>query len=76
MKRLVLAFVALLTLSMPVAAPTTDLHSSVALFQKVRTVPNQVYARANGCEGKLDVYARRAQTPTRTVIFIHGGGWV
>jgi acetyl esterase/lipase len=76
MKRLVLAFVALSTLSLPVAAQTTDLQSSVALFQKVRTVPNQVYVRANGWEGKLDVYALRSPTPTPTVIFIHGGGWV
>src|SRR5262249_45571939 len=76
MKRLVLSCVVMLALSMPVAAQTTDLQSSVALFQKVRTVPNQVYLRANGWEGKLDVYALRSQTPTPTVIFIHGGGWV
>ena len=59
MKRLVLSFVSLLALSMPVAAQTTDLQGSVALFQKVRTVPNQVYVRANGWEGKLDVHALR-----------------
>jgi acetyl esterase/lipase len=76
MKRLVLSFVALLALSMPVAAQTTDLQAAVALFQKVRTVPNQVYVRANGWEGKLDVYALRSPTLTPTVIFIHGGGWV
>jgi acetyl esterase/lipase len=39
-------------------------------------VPNVVYVRANGWEGKLDIYAQRAQGPTPTVIFIHGGGWV
>ena len=58
--------------------------STVALFQQVRTVPNVVYLRANGWEGKLDIYARRppgatpgqVPTPMPAVIFIHGGGWV
>lgn len=67
-----------------VAQPAPDMASAVALFQQVRVVPNVVYARANGWEGKLDIYARRnpgatpAQPgpPTPTVIFIHGGGWV
>ena len=68
------------------AQPAPDLQSSVELFQKVRTFPNIVYERANGWEGKLDIYAlrmpSRAQmqnetpTPRPTVIFIHGGGWV
>ena len=64
--------------------PAPDRRSTVALFQQVRIVPNVVYARANGWEGKLDIYARRnagsdagaARPPTPTVIFIHGGGWV
>jgi acetyl esterase/lipase len=73
------------TAAQTVAAQTTsDMRSAVALFQQVRTVPNVVYERANGWEGKLDIYARRnpgattAQPgpPTPTVIFIHGGGWV
>jgi acetyl esterase/lipase len=56
------------------AAP--DAPSIVALWQRVRTVPNVVYARANGREGKLDVYALRGQAPSPVVMFIHGGGWV
>jgi acetyl esterase/lipase len=77
LKRFSLSFVVLLALVVPaVAQPATDLQSSVALFQKVRTMPNLVYTRANGWEGKLDVYALRSQTPMPTVIFIHGGGWV
>jgi acetyl esterase/lipase len=67
-------FVALVVPALAQSAP--DLQSAVALFQKVNTAPNIVYARANGWEGKLDVYAQRAQTPSPTVIFIHGGGWV
>src|SRR5436190_2079471 len=79
LKRLLLSFLVCLTFVGPAVAQTApDLQSAVALFQKVRTVPNIVYERANGWEGKLDVYAQRAPapTPTPTVIFIHGGGWV
>ena len=85
MRRLACASAVLLTLAGTAAAqPAPDLQSSVALFQQVRVVPNVVYERANGWEGKLDIYARRApgstpgQTPAPmpTVIFIHGGGWV
>jgi acetyl esterase/lipase len=61
----------------PTASQTPNLvPSSVTLSQQVRTFANVVYLRANGWEGKLDIYAQRAQTPTPTVIFIHGGGWV
>ena len=56
------------------AAP--DSQSLVALWQKIRTVPNVTYERANGVEQKLDVYAIRGQAPSPVVIFIHGGGWV
>lgn len=80
LKRLSLSFVAFLALVVPaVSQPPSqvaDVQSSVALFQKVRTVPNVVYVRANGWESKLDIYAQRGQTPTPTVIYIHGGGWV
>jgi acetyl esterase/lipase len=75
--RLLLSIVAVLALVAPTTAqPAPDLQSAVALFQQVRTVPNIVYERANGWEGKLDVYARRSSMPAPTVIFIHGGGWV
>jgi len=56
--------------------PAPDAQALVALWQKVRTIPNVVYERANGWEGKLDVYALRGQTPSPVVIYIHGGGWV
>ena len=77
LKRLSLSLVVVLALVSPaVAQSSADLQSTVGLFQKVRTVANVVYMRANGWEGKLDIYAQRAPTPAPTVIFIHGGGWV
>jgi len=77
MKRLPLAVVVLLALIASAAAQTPpNVQSTVALFQNVRTVANVVYLRANGWEGKLDVYAQRTQTSTPVVIYIHGGGWV
>jgi len=77
LKRLSITLLVLLALVAPaIAQPASDLQSAVALFQKVRTVANVVYVRANGWEGKLDVYAQRSPAPTPTVLFIHGGGWV
>ena len=77
LKRLSLSFVVSLAFVVSAAAqPAPAVQSAVALFQQVRTVPNVVYVRANGWEGKLDIYAQRTQGPTPTVIFIHGGGWV
>jgi acetyl esterase/lipase len=79
-KRISLSVVVLLAIAVPAVAQSTgDLQSSVALFQKVRTVANVTYEHANGWDGKLDVYAQR--TPPNgpampVVIFIHGGGWV
>lgn len=77
LKRLSLSCVLVLALVAPaLAQSSSDLQASVALFQKVRTVPNITYMQANGWEGKLDIYAQRTPTPAPTVVFIHGGGWV
>lgn len=79
MKRtLALAFAAVAASIAPIVAQSAapDAQAVVALWQKVRTIPNVVYERANGWEGKLDVYSVRGQTPSPVVIFIHGGGWV
>src|SRR5438067_12705502 len=78
MKRLPPAVVVVLLALIASAAAQTppNVQSTVALFQNVRTVANVVYLRANGWEGKLDVYAQRTQTSTPVVIYIHGGGWV
>ena len=59
----------------PSDAQIVDLNSAVALRQSIRPVPDIVYLRANGWEGRLDVYAQNGQAPTPTVIFFHGGGW-
>jgi len=80
LNRIVLSLALLAAAAVPsIAQPSTDLPSAVALFQKVRVVPNVTYLRANGWEGKLDVYAQRGPQgtpPSPVVIFIHGGGWV
>jgi acetyl esterase/lipase len=80
LKALSLSAVIIVALARPAAAqPSGDLQSAVALFQKVRTAANVTYERANGWEGKLDVYAQRApqaSPATPVVIAIHGGGWV
>lgn len=40
-------------------------------------VADQTYLTADGKESKLDLWVRRgATTPSPTVIYIHGGGWV
>ena len=40
-------------------------------------IPNVTYLSASGHESKLDVYKRKdTTTPQRTLIFIHGGGWI
>ena len=78
--RISLAVVLALAVAAPsIAQSSNDLTAAVAAFQKVRLVPNVVYERANGWEGKLDVYAQRTppnSPPGPVVIFIHGGGWV
>jgi acetyl esterase/lipase len=76
LKRIFLSSVVVLSLAASAGAQPSDLQASVALFQKVRTVPNIVYMQASGWEGKLDVYAQRTPSPAPTVIYIHGGGWV
>ena len=80
MKRLSFSILVVLALVVPAFAQSAaDLQSAVAFFQKVAPIPNLVYLRANGWEGKLDIYAQRSspERPTSpVVVFIHGGGWV
>lgn len=79
LKRLSLALVVALlpTTAWPQTTPF-NIDSVIALTRhawELRTANNVVYSRANGWEGRLDVYAQRSQTPTPTVIFFHLGGW-
>ncbi len=78
MTRVSLAFVALAAWSVSAFAQTAapDAQSAVALWQKVRVVPNVVYEKVNGVDQKLDVLAIRGQAPSPVVVYIHGGGWV
>jgi acetyl esterase/lipase len=76
MKRVLFAVVSFGLATSAFAQSAADAQSLVALWQKVRTVPNIVYARANGVEEKLDVYALRGAAASPVVVFIHGGGWV
>ncbi len=76
LKRVLLGFVATVVSASAFAQAPPDAQAIVALWQNVRTVPNVTYVKANGVEEKLDVYARRGQTASPVVIFIHGGGWV
>ena len=79
-KRLSLLLVLLVGVAAPSFAQAADqLQTVVALSQNARTVANVTYVRANGWEGKLDVYAQRTppnSPPAPVVMFIHGGGWV
>jgi acetyl esterase/lipase len=75
-KKLSFGLVVLAVAASAAAQSAPDAQSLVALWQKIRAVPNVVYERANGVEEKLDVYAIRGQQPSPVVIFIHGGGWV
>jgi acetyl esterase/lipase len=46
-------------------------------LNEYQVFPNLTYLTASNYESKLDVYKRRDATgPQRTLIFIHGGGWV
>jgi acetyl esterase/lipase len=49
----------------------------VQIGTEYRTVANVTYLTANNYEAKLDVYVpRNVTTPNKTLIMIHGGGWV
>lgn len=77
LKRIPIAVIAAITVAMPAFAqsPAPDAQGIVALWQKVRTIPNVTYEKVNGVDEKLDVYAINGPTPSPVVIFIHGGGW-
>lgn len=81
LKKLTIPFLICVTLIC--AALTAEAQLSEASSRMVqvgteyRTVANITYLTANNYEAKLDVYVPRQVTaPNKTLIMIHGGGWV
>jgi len=69
------AFVLAPTLSH--AQSTDSFAKALHIYGSYRVVPNITYLTANNWEAKLDLYqARDATTPSPTLIYFHGGGWV
>jgi acetyl esterase/lipase len=59
------------------AQSADELAKALHIYGSYRVVPNITYLTANNWEAKLDVYqARDATTPTPTLVYFHGGGWV
>jgi acetyl esterase/lipase len=56
----------------PPASPTV----AESILHNYEVIPNIVYLTANNTDLRLDIYRRKTDAPTPTVIFIHGGGWV
>lgn len=72
----ILGLMLLLTLTALAQEPLSDTAAWAATL-RYRVVPNITYLVANNYEAKLDVYQPpNPGTPTPTVVFIHGGGWV
>jgi acetyl esterase/lipase len=74
-----LVVVALLLAACSLAPAAAEDAPSWAVTAGVRygIVADQTYLTADGKDSKLDLWVRRgASTPTPTVIYIHGGGWV
>jgi acetyl esterase/lipase len=50
---------------------------AVQITHEYRVVPDVTYVTANNYEAKLDIYLPRVlNAPNKTLILIHGGGWV
>ena len=56
--------------------PATEAWAAT-LFSRYSVTADVTYLVANNWEAKLDVYRpRQAASPTPTVVYFHGGGWV
>lgn len=79
-KRSVMFLISLLLASAAAQAPTPAAPASPSVAESIlhnyEVIPNIVYLTANNTDLKLDIYRRKTDAPTPTVIFIHGGGWV
>lgn len=68
----------IIALSVTTPAQLSETSSKVVqIGTEYRVVPNITYLTANNYEAKLDVYVpRNVSTPNKTLLMIHGGGWV
>jgi acetyl esterase/lipase len=75
---LLVAFVFLIAFAAPLQTQPQEGSSWIInAVNDYRVVTDVTYSTSNGYECKLDVYARRnSKSPTPTVLYIHGGGWV
>lgn len=82
MKKIVFAFA--LLMSVPAFSSVTALAQwsepaarLVQIAHDYRVIPDVTYVTANNYEAKLDIYVpRTVNAPNKTMILIHGGGWV
>ncbi len=59
------------------AQATDPIAAAIDISGQYQITPNITYLTANNWDAKLDVYRRRdAAAPNRTLIYIHGGGWI
>jgi acetyl esterase/lipase len=73
-KIIALLFVLLSALFVPAQATNENL---LKIADRYWMQPDVVYGSANNTALKLDVwYPRDSQTPTPTLVYIHGGGWI
>jgi acetyl esterase/lipase len=72
-----LSAVLALTPSLSHAQSGDAFAKALHVYDSYRVVPNIIYLTANNWDAKLDVYqSRDAATPSPTLIYFHGGGWV
>jgi acetyl esterase/lipase len=72
-----LSAVLALTPSLSHAQSGDPFAKALHVYDSYRVVPNIIYLTANNWDAKLDVYqSRDAATPSPTLIYFHGGGWV
>jgi acetyl esterase/lipase len=72
-----LSAVLALTPSVSRAQSGDSFAKALHVYGSYRVVPNIIYLTANNWDAKLDVYqSRDATTPSPTLIYFHGGGWV
>ncbi|HYJ92694.1 MAG TPA: alpha/beta hydrolase [Pyrinomonadaceae bacterium] len=70
-------FVTLFVIAIPAFAQTSTTPSLLQIADRYWMQPDVVYGSANNTSLKLDIwYPRDNNTPTPTLIFIHGGGWI